>query len=68
FDSVMALTSGGPGTSTSPLTISVFDHAFTYGEYGYGSTLAMLLTIICLIVTIFIFRGSRRDLTKDGPR
>lgn len=68
FDSIMALTSGGPGTTTSPLTISVFDHAFTYGEYGYGSTLAMLLTIISLIVTLFIFRGSRRDLTKDGAR
>ncbi|WP_221583499.1 carbohydrate ABC transporter permease [Microbacterium sp. G2-8] len=68
FDSIMALTGGGPGTSTSPLTISVFDHAFTYGEYGYGSTLAMLLTIICLIVTLFIFRASRRDLTKERVR
>jgi multiple sugar transport system permease protein/raffinose/stachyose/melibiose transport system permease protein len=66
FDSVLALTGGGPGTSTSPLTISVFDHAFTYGEYGYGSTVAMLLTIVCLIVTVLIFRGSRRDLTKDN--
>lgn len=66
FDSVLALTGGGPGTSTSPLTISVFDHAFTYGEYGYGSTIAMLLTIVCLIVTVLIFRGSRRDLTKDN--
>lgn len=66
FDSVLALTGGGPGTSTSPLTISVFDHAFTYGSYGYGSTVALLLTIICLIVTLFIFRASRRDLTKDN--
>lgn len=65
FDSVLALTSGGPGTSTTPLTISVFDHAFTYGEYGYGSTIALLLTILSLIVTVIIFRTSRRDLTKE---
>jgi multiple sugar transport system permease protein/raffinose/stachyose/melibiose transport system permease protein len=64
FDSVLALTNGGPGTSTSPLTLYMFQTSFTYGEYGYGSTIALLLTILCLIVTVFIFRSSRRDLTK----
>lgn len=66
FDSVLALTNGGPGTSTSPLTISVFDNAFTYGNYGYGSTIAMLLTIICLVVTVFIFRANARTAKKGG--
>lgn len=56
FDSILALTNGGPGTSTSPLTISMFDNSFTYGNYGYGSTIAMLLTVICLIVTLLVFR------------
>lgn len=64
FDSVLALTNGGPGTSTSPLTILMFQTSFTNGQYGYGSSIALLLTIICLIVTVFIFRASRRDLTK----
>ena len=64
FDSVLALTNGGPGTTTSPLTLYMFQTSFTYGEYGYGSTIALLLTILCLIVTVFIFRSSRRDLTK----
>jgi raffinose/stachyose/melibiose transport system permease protein len=66
FDSVLALTNGGPGTSTSPLTISMFDNSFTYGNYGYGSTIAMLLTIICLIVTVFIFRGTARGAKKGA--
>jgi raffinose/stachyose/melibiose transport system permease protein len=64
FDSVLALTNGGPGTSTSPLTLYMFQTSFTYGEYGYGSTIALLLTILCLVVTVFIFRSSRRDITK----
>jgi raffinose/stachyose/melibiose transport system permease protein len=64
FDSVLALTNGGPGTSTSPLTLYMFQTSFTYGEYGYGSTIALLLTMVCLVVTVFIFRSSRRDLTK----
>ncbi|GAA0966992.1 carbohydrate ABC transporter permease [Frigoribacterium faeni] len=65
FDSILALTNGGPGTSTSPLTIYMFDTSFRFGQYGYGSTVAFLLTVVSLLVTVFIFRANRRDLTKD---
>jgi len=65
FDSILALTNGGQGTSTSPLTIYMFDTSFRFGQYGYGSTVAFLLTIVSLLVTVFIFRANRRDLTKD---
>ena len=64
FDSIIALTGGGPGTSTSPLTVYMFETSFTYGDYGYGSSVALLLTILCLLVTVLIFRASRRDLSK----
>lgn len=64
FDSVLALTNGGPGNGTTPLTLYMFKTAFTYGDYGYGSTIAFMLTLLCLIVTIFVFRAQRRDLTK----
>ena len=63
FDSVYALTLGGPGTSTTPLTLYMYAEAFQYSDYGYGSTIALLLTVLCLIVTVFIFRSSRRDIT-----
>ena len=64
FDSVLALTNGGPGSDTTPLTLYMFRTAFSYGDYGYGSTIASLLTVVCLGVTLIIFRLSRRDLTK----
>lgn len=64
FDSILALTNGGPGNSTTPLTLYMFQTAFSYGEYGYGSAIALLLTVLCLMVTLVIFRSSRRDLTK----
>lgn len=63
FDSVFALTAGGPGSSTTPLTLYMYRTAFQYSDYGYGSTVALLLTMMCLIVTLFIFRSSRRDAT-----
>ncbi|AEE47097.1 carbohydrate ABC transporter permease [Cellulomonas fimi] len=64
FDSVVALTSGGPGSQTTPLTLYMFQTSFSYGQYGFGSSIALLLTMVCLIVTVGIFRSSRRDLTR----
>jgi len=61
FDSVLALTGGGPGTTTSPLTLYMFQTSFSYGDYGYGSTIALVLTILCLVVTVAILRTNRRE-------
>ena len=60
FDSLLALNNGGPGTSTAPLTLYMYRTAFEYAEYGYGSTIAMVLTLLCLVFSLAIFRSSRR--------
>lgn len=60
FDSLLALNNGGPGTSTAPLTLYMYRTAFEYAEYGYGSTIALVLTLLCLIFTLAIFRSSQR--------
>ncbi|MGW3863559.1 carbohydrate ABC transporter permease [Streptomyces sp. NPDC005047] len=62
FDSIVALTNGGPGTT--PLTLYMFQTSFTYSDYGYGSTIALLLTVVCLLVSLVVYRVSRRDLTE----
>lgn len=64
FDSIMALTYGGPGTSTSPLTIYMHRVAFGYGEYGYGSAIAVALTAQCLLLSIIVLTISRRKAIK----
>jgi raffinose/stachyose/melibiose transport system permease protein len=66
FDSILALTNGGPGNSTTPLTLYMFETSFSYGDYGYGAAIALLLTIICLIVTVTLFRWSRVDQTAEA--
>jgi multiple sugar transport system permease protein/raffinose/stachyose/melibiose transport system permease protein len=65
FDSIVALTNGGPGDATTPLTLYMFQTSFSYGEYGYGSTIALVLSTLSLGVTLLIFRASQRDLTRD---
>jgi len=62
FDSVLALTNGGPGQATTPLTLLMYNTAFSNGQYGYGSTIAFALALMCLVVTLFIFRSARRNV------
>ncbi|MEU9590957.1 sugar ABC transporter permease [Streptomyces sp. NPDC048193] len=64
FDSIVSLTNGGPGNGTTPLTLYMFQTSFTYSDYGYGSTIALLLTVVCLLVSLVVYRVSRRDLTE----
>ena len=66
FDTLLALNNGGPGTETTPLTLLMYRTVYQYGDYGYGSTIALVLTILCFLVTLFIFRSARRDNTKVG--
>ena len=60
FDSLLALNNGQPGTSTAPLTLYMYRTSFEYAEYGYGSTIALVLTVLCLVFTLAIFRSQRR--------
>jgi len=62
FDTIYALTGGGPGQATTPLTLAMYNTAFANGQYGYGSTIAFALAIMCLIVTLAIFRSARQDV------
>jgi multiple sugar transport system permease protein/raffinose/stachyose/melibiose transport system permease protein len=64
FDSLLALNNGGPGTSTSPLTLYMYRTAFEYAEYGYGSTIAVILTLLCMVFTLAVFRSSSKR-TED---
>jgi raffinose/stachyose/melibiose transport system permease protein len=62
FASIVALTNGGPGQETTPLTLYMFNTAFSNGQYGYGSTIATALAIMSLLVTLLIFSSARRDV------
>ncbi len=54
YDSVLALTKGGPGTATYMPTMLMYDQSFQYGNFGYGSTIALLILIECTLLTFII--------------
>lgn len=64
FDSLLALNGGGPGTTTAPLTLYMYRTAFEYTEYGYGSTIAVVLTLLCLVFTLAVFRSTTKKATE----
>ncbi|EEG07829.1 carbohydrate ABC transporter permease [Pseudogulbenkiania ferrooxidans] len=54
FDLVMALTGGGPGTSSDVPAIFMYQFAFTRGQLGLGaaSAMMMLMTIVAVLVPL----------------
>lgn len=64
FDSILALNDGGPGTATTPLNLYMYQTSFLYNNWGFGAAIALLITVLCLVVTLIVFRSLRRDLTK----
>jgi raffinose/stachyose/melibiose transport system permease protein len=59
FDVVYLLTKGGPGTSTAVPGYEIFARAFGRGQAGSAASLAVVLTIIILVVSIAISRFSK---------
>jgi len=52
FAQIAVLTQGGPGISTTVLIYYLYQQAFLFGQFGYGSVLSLVLFVIVLILTI----------------
>lgn len=63
FDLVMALTAGGPGTSSDVPAIFMYQFSFTRGQLGLGaaSAMMMLMTVLAVLVPLMYMetKGSR---------
>lgn len=60
FAQIAVLTQGGPGTSTTVLVYYLYQYAFQYHQFGYGSTLGVLLFVIVGVLTYLQWRMRRR--------
>nr|WP_272214168.1 sugar ABC transporter permease [Marinicella sp. W31]MDC2877261.1 sugar ABC transporter permease [Marinicella sp. W31] len=61
IDVIYVMTGGGPGYSTYTLPLYAFIKARTNLDFGYGSALAVLFTIMLLGVVIVYLRKVGRD-------
>jgi len=71
FDMVYVLngSNGGPETATYVLGIMLFQHAFSFLEFGYASALAWVMFGILLVLTVLQLRLSRQRSMEaaSGP-
>jgi ABC-type sugar transport system permease subunit len=56
FDIPVTMTHGGPGNSTQTLAMLIHATTIDYLDVGYGSTLAVLMFLISLVVTGFYLK------------
>lgn len=66
FAQIAVLTQGGPGNSTTVLVYYLYQQAFLFSEFGYGSTLAILLFVIVLGLTIAQWQVRRKMVFHEN--
>lgn len=59
FDLVYAMTQGGPGTATSLLSYRTYIEAFKNLNFGYASSISVVLCLFMVIVAFLGFRAKK---------
>lgn len=54
FDLIYAMTSGGPNHATEVVATHLYFRSFQGMQFGYGSSMAVILIILCLVATWII--------------
>jgi raffinose/stachyose/melibiose transport system permease protein len=61
FDVPFAMTGGGPGYDSNTLATYVYGRAFGSGEYGYGTAVGLVMTVLVVAVSLIVLRWLRRS-------
>lgn len=61
FDLVQVMTNGGPGRSTNVLVYDIYNEAFVNFKFGYASSIAFVLFILVLGITVVQFKLNERS-------
>jgi multiple sugar transport system permease protein len=56
FGLIYVMTTGGPGTSSQTLPLYMYEQAFSYGQLGFGTAVALLLLLIGGVASIAYLR------------
>jgi ABC-type sugar transport system permease subunit len=60
FDIIFIMTGGGPANATNVLGTYAYTNAFQLNAISYGTTLAMLITVLSIPCAVFLNRLQRR--------
>lgn len=60
FDLIQVLTQGGPANSTTVIVYELYDTAFIQLKTGYASSMALVLFLICLLITVLQMAAQKK--------
>ena len=60
YDIMYITTQGGPGEATKVLAYHIYNSAFVSLKFGYASSIAMVLMLIVVVVSIIEFKVERK--------
>jgi raffinose/stachyose/melibiose transport system permease protein len=66
FDQVFVLTGGGPGYATETLSTIIYKTSFIYSEFGYGSAISLVFSLIVGVVVFSATVALRRREIAHG--
>lgn len=64
FDSIFALTNGGPGDSTMTIALNIYRESFFYSRGSYGTTIGVVLFVVMVILTIIQLKFFQKGEAK----
>lgn len=60
FDVIFVMTGGGPGYATHTLPLYAFIKARTNLDFGYGSAIATLFTLMLMVIVLLYLRRTAK--------
>jgi ABC-type sugar transport system permease subunit len=64
FDLIYVMTSGGPGTSTEPVSLYTFSALLQHLRFGYGSALSVIVFLTTFVLALLYIRLAGRHLLE----
>lgn len=65
FEEPQLMTSGGPNRATEPISLYMYEQAFSNFNFGYASTIGVIFFVITFIFSIFTIKTMGADDTSD---
>lgn len=56
FDQIIALTGGGPGTSTTTIAVLIYKRGFQGQQFAYQSANSVILFVVVVLISVFQLR------------
>jgi multiple sugar transport system permease protein len=66
FTQAFMMTGAGPDNATLFYVLQLYRQAFEFHNMGYASAMAWVLFVIVLLLTMLVFRGSRKLVYYEG--